>query len=86
MFAKEKKKKRILYSNVSQYVKYSEKMNVLKLTGDIIVEFERRHVPVNSHISPRLAKLNHLPAPSTHLPILLCPYETPRQLPIPNLE
>lgn len=61
-------------------------MNVETLTGDIVVEFERRYVPVNSHVSPRLAELNHLPAPSTHLPILLCPNETPRQLPVPDLE
>lgn len=59
---------------------------MLKLTGDIVVEFERRHVPVDSHVSPRLAELDHLSAPSTHLPILLCPYEASRQLPVPNLK
>lgn len=64
----------------------SEKMNILKLTGDIVEEFERRYVPVNGHVSPRLAESDHLAAPPTHLPILLCPYKTPRQLPIPNLE
>lgn len=87
MLAKEKKNwiENIIL-NFSMYVQYNVKLNAVKLTGDIVVEFERRHVPVNGHISPRLAEFNHLSTPSTHLPILLCPYETPRQLPVPNLE
>lgn len=59
---------------------------VLWLTMDIVVELQWWHIPVNGHITPRLAELDNLFALCSQLPILLGAHQASRQSPLSDLK